>query len=144
MPAGDERPVLFAEPGSSWWPVSWGPAFGAAGLALGAPAGSSHWPAWLVVGLGLGVLTALWVRSRRRLLRVLLTGDTLTQGQERLDVARIAGLAEDAPAGARVLGGGWTVPRGFTEVPVRLDDGSVVIAFARDGEGLRGALRGCV
>jgi hypothetical protein len=32
------------------------------------------------------------------------------------------------------------VPRKFTEVPVRLTDGSTVLAWARDGDALRAAL----
>jgi hypothetical protein len=42
--------------------------------------------------------------------------------------------------GGRVLGGGWTVPRKYDELPLRLDDGTVVLAWARDGEALRSAL----
>jgi hypothetical protein len=45
------------------------------------------------------------------------------------------------PVGARVLGGGWTVPKKFTEVPLRLVDDSVVVAWAKDPEALRAALR---
>jgi hypothetical protein len=44
------------------------------------------------------------------------------------------------PVGARVLGGGWTVPKKFTEVPLRLTDDTVVVAWARDPEALRAAL----
>ncbi len=44
--------------------------------------------------------------------------------------------------GARVLGGGAWVPKGTTDVPLRLTDGSTVVGWARDGHGLRDALRG--
>jgi hypothetical protein len=134
-------PVLFAEDGSTWWPVLWGPVFAAAGAGLEAFGGRVHWVAWLVVGVGLAGAAAGWVRSRRRLLCVRLTGTELVQGTETLAVQRIAEVPEDeAPAGARVLGGGWTVPRKFDAVPVRLSDGAVVLAWARDGDGLRAAL----
>jgi len=137
--------MIFAEPGSTWWPVLWGPVFAVLGAGLEALSGRVHWVAWLVVGVGLAGAAAAWVRGRRRLLAVRLTGTTLTEGTESLAVQRIAeidGVA--APPRARVLGGGWTVPRKFAEVPVRLDDGTVVLAWARDGEGLREALRGLV
>ncbi|MFL6140795.1 MAG: hypothetical protein ACJ72N_02850 [Labedaea sp.] len=143
------RPVRFAEPGSTWWPVLWGPAFAGLGAGVEAMSGRPHLAGWLVVGVGLAGLAALWVRSRRRLLSVSLTADELVQGQESLAVRRIADVVADqddpadgaAPVGARVLGGGWTVPRKLTGVPLRLDDGSVVLAWARDGERLRSALR---
>jgi hypothetical protein len=44
------------------------------------------------------------------------------------------------PVGARVLGGGWTVPKKFTELPLRLTDDTVVVAWARDADALRAAL----
>lgn len=141
-PDADE-PVLFAEPGSSWWPVSWGPVFAAVGAGFEAVSGSPHGVAWLLVGVGLAGGAAVWVNLRRRLLRVRLTTRTLTQGQEHLAVERIRGVDDvGTPVGAKVLGGGWTVPHKLTAVPVRLDDGGVVLAWARDAEGLREALRG--
>ncbi|HEV2779492.1 MAG TPA: hypothetical protein VGX25_08830 [Actinophytocola sp.] len=134
--------ALFAEPGSSRWPVLWGPAFAAAGAGVEALGGRVHTVAWILVGLGLAGVAALWVNARRRLLCVRVTPDALVQGQESLAVQRIARVDEaDPPAGARVLGGGWTVPRRFTGVGLRLDDGSAVVAWARDGDGLRAALR---
>jgi len=39
-----------------------------------------------------------------------------------------------------VLGGGWSPPKKYAEVPVKLTDGSVVLAWARDPAGLRSAL----
>jgi hypothetical protein len=139
------EPVLFAEPGSSWRPVLFGPVFAGAGAGVEALSGRVHAVAWVLVGLGLAGAAAVWVRARRRLLAVRLTASTLTQGQETLAVQRIARVDDGEPtAGARVLGGGWTVPRKFTGVPVRLDDGTAVAAWARDGDGLREALRDLV
>jgi hypothetical protein len=132
----------YAESGSSWWPVLWGPVFALAGGLVEASTGPVHLIAWTVVGLALAVLAAVWVQARRRVHAVRLTGEVLHQGREELAVARIADI-EDAgpPLGARVLGGGWTVPKRFTEVPLRLRDGSVVLAWARNPDALRGALR---
>jgi hypothetical protein len=136
--------VLFDEPGSSWWPVLWGPVFAAAGAGVEALSGRVHWVAWLVIGAGLAAGAAAWARARRRLLGVRLTASTLTCGTESLAVERIAEVGGEAPARTRVLGGGWTVPRKFTEVPLRLDEDDVVLAWARNGEALVAALNGVV
>jgi len=134
--------ALFDEPGSSWWPVLWGPVFAAAGAGVEALSGRVHGVAWLIVGGGLAAGAAAWVRARRRLLGVRLTSSTLTCGTESLAVERIAEVGGEAPARTRVLGGAWTVPRKFTEIPLRLNDGDVVLAWARDGDGLITALHG--
>jgi hypothetical protein len=143
-PAGDE-PVLFAEAGSSWWPVLWGPLFAVVGAALEATTGPVHWLPWLVVAGVLGGGAVVWVSARRKVYLVRLTTKALTQGREQLAVADIAAVTDvGTPAGTRVLGGGWTVPRKTTDIPVRLTDGTVVLAWARDDDGLRDALRGLV
>ena len=136
-----DQPVLYHEPGSTWWPVLWGPAFSAAGAGIEAASGPVHGLAWLLVGLGLMVVAVVWVSARRKVCSVWLTPETLRQGRETVDVRRIARI-EDAGVqmGARVLGGGLAVPRKFTGVPLQLDDGSTVLAWARDGEALSGAL----
>ena len=132
----------YAEAGSSWWPVLWGPVFALAGGLVEATTGPVHLIAWIVVGIGLGGLAAVWVQARRRVHSVRLTGETLHQGREELPVERIAEVEDvGPPLGARVLGGGWTVPKRFTEVPLRLRDGSVVLAWAKDPAALRAALR---
>jgi hypothetical protein len=140
-PAPDQ-PVLYAEQGSSWWPLLWGPLFAGVGAGVEALSGPVHGVAWLIVGLALFAVFVVWVNARRRVYAVALTPSTLQQGREHLPVARIAKVADvGASAGARVLGGGWTAPRRTTDIPLRLDDGSVVVAWARDDEELTGALR---
>ena len=132
----------YAEPGSSWWPVLWGPVFALAGGIVEATTGPVHLIAWIVVGVALAGAAALWVRARRQVCSVRLTSEVLHQGREELAVARIAEIEDvGPPLGARVLGGGWSVPKRFTEVPLKLRDGSVVLAWARDPDALRGALR---
>ncbi|MGH3760990.1 hypothetical protein [Actinophytocola sp.] len=139
-PAGE--PVLFTEHGSSWWPLLWGPLFAAFGVGVEATTGPVHWLPWFVVGVGIFAGAAVWVSARRKVYLVRLTTGTLTQGRERLDVEKLAAVTDvGTPAGARILGGGWSVPRRTTAIPVRLGDGSVVLAWARDDEGLRDALR---
>ncbi len=136
------EPVLFTEHGSSWWPLLWGPLFAAAGILLEVTTGPVHWLAWFVVGGGLFGGAVVWVSARRKVYLVRLTTGSLTQGRERLAVGRIAAVTDvGAPAGVRVLGGGWAIPRKTTAVPVRLDDDTVALAWARDDEGLREALR---
>lgn len=137
----DSALVLYAEPGSSLWPVLWGPGFAVAGALVELASGPVHVLAWVVVGIVLGGLAFVWVQARRRVCAVRLTTAALTQGRESLEVGKLAEVDDvGASVGARVLGGGWSVPRKFTEVPVKLTDGSTVLAWARDGDALREAL----
>jgi hypothetical protein len=132
----------YAEPGSSWWPVTWGLVFALAGAGLEALSGPVHVLAWVLAGVGLTGLAAIWVQARRRVCSVRLTAEILYQGREPLSLHKIAEFDDiGAPIGARVLGGGWTVPKRFTEVPLKLADGTVVIAWAKDPDALRAALR---
>lgn len=131
---------VFAEPGSTWWPVAWGPGFALVGALVEALSGPVHVVAWIVVGVVLGAIFALWVTARRRTCAVRVTAEELVQGGERVPVASLAAVEPEDTDGGRVLGGGFTVPRKFTGVPLRLVDGTLVVAWARDGDGLRAAL----
>ncbi|WP_116041698.1 hypothetical protein [Amycolatopsis palatopharyngis] len=142
MTTAGEEPVLYREPGSGLAPLLWGPIFALVGflseVVLGGP---THPVPWTLIGLALLAMTALWVYARRRFLAVRLTPSTLWQGREPLPVRRIVEVDDvGAPVGATVLGGGWTVPRKYDELPLRLDDDSVVVAWAKDVEALRAAL----
>nr|WP_157599739.1 hypothetical protein [Saccharomonospora xinjiangensis] len=123
--------------------MTWGPLFALSGYGLELFSGAgTNAVLWLSVGAGLAALTALWVYARRRFLSVRVTDDALWLGGERLALADIAEVDDvDAPLGTRVLGGALGVPRTFCEVPLRLSDGAVVLAWARDGAALREALR---
>jgi len=132
----------YAEPGSTWWPVTWGLLFALVGAGVEALSGPVHVIAWVLAGIALSGLTAIWVQARRRVCSVLVTDELLHQGREPLAVSKIVAVDDvGAPVGARVLGGGWTVPKRFVEVPLKLADGSVVIAWAKDPDALRAALR---
>jgi hypothetical protein len=73
-----------------------------------------------------------------RVYKVELTPTHLTQGRESIETRTISKVTDvGASTGARVLGGGWTAPRKTDEVPIRLDDGTVALAWARDGEALQ-------
>jgi hypothetical protein len=135
------EPVLYAEQGSSRWPLLWGPLFAGIGAGLEALTGPVHTVPWLVVAIVLFGVAALWVNARRKVYRVELTPKTLRQGMETIQIDTIAQVSDvGAATGAKPLGGGWTTPRRTDEVPVKLDDGTVVLAWARDGEALKNAL----
>jgi hypothetical protein len=138
-----DTPDHYLERGASWAPLLYGPGFAVLGaLAELATGGPVHAVAWTLVGLGLAAITAPWIHARRRFFTVRVTSKALWQGREELSMDRIAEVADvGAPAGARVLGGGWSAPRAYDEIPIRLDDDSVVLAWARDGAALRAAIR---
>lgn len=137
----EPAPLLHHEPGSSWWPVLWGPVFALLGLGLEALTGPVNPGLWAVAGAGLALAALVWVQGRRRVCAVRLTPFALQQGREVLPLEKVAAVRDvEMRAGARVLGGGYTPPRGTTAVPLRLVDGSVVVGWARDPDGLRDAL----
>jgi hypothetical protein len=133
---------LYAESGVSWAAVVWGPVFAVAGaLAELATGGPVHVVGWLMVGFGLCVLTVPWVYARRRFLSLEVTTKQLRQGRETVPAEQLAEVTDvGAPVGARVLGGGWSVPRKYDSLPVKLTDGTVVLAWAKDVEALQDAL----
>jgi hypothetical protein len=134
--------VLYRESGSSWWPLLWGPGFAVAGYLVERITGPASVGLWAIVGLGLTLGTILWVNGRVKTGSVALTAEEAQFGREKLPLAMIEACQDvGAPAGARVLGGGWSVPKGTTAVPLRLLDGTVVLAWARDPEALLAALR---
>jgi hypothetical protein len=136
-----EQPTLYAEPGASWWPLLWGPVFAVLGFGVEALTGPTRPLLWVVVALLLLLPTAFWVQGRRRIYHVRLTPLALHQGREELplrDVAEVEGV--EPRAGAKVLGGGWSLPRGTDAVPIRLTDGTVVMGWARDADALRAAI----
>ncbi|MEU4246049.1 hypothetical protein AB0F15_01415 [Amycolatopsis sp. NPDC026612] len=133
---------LYAESGVSWAAIGWGPVFALVGaLAELVTGGPVHYVGWLMVGAGLCVITMPWVYARRRFLSLEVTTEHLRQGREQLTAAQIAEVADvGTPVGARVLGGGWSVPRKYDSLPVKLADGTVVLAWAKDVEALQDAL----
>ncbi|WP_409183610.1 hypothetical protein F9C11_04240 [Amycolatopsis sp. VS8301801F10] len=134
--------TLYSEAGVGWSALVWGPLFALLGaLAELTTGGPAHVVGWVLIGLALFGLTLPWVYARRRFLSLEVTTEGLRQGRETLAAERIASVTDvGAPVGARVLGGGWSAPRKYDEVPVELDDGTVVLAWARDGEALKTAL----
>ncbi|MCR6485410.1 hypothetical protein M8542_21520 [Amycolatopsis sp. OK19-0408] len=133
---------LYAESGVSWAAIVWGPVFALVGaLAELATGGPVHVVGWLLVGAGLCAITVPWVYARRRFLSLEVTTRQLRQGREKVPAEELASVTDvGAPVGARVLGGGWAVPRKYDSLPVELTDGTVVLAWAKDVEALQDAL----
>jgi hypothetical protein len=133
---------LYAEPGVSWAAIGWGPVFALVGaLAELVTGGPVHVVGWLMVGFALCVITMPWVYARRRFLSLEVTTEELRQGREKVPAAQLASVTDVGPqVGARVLGGGWSVPRKYDSLPVELADGTVVLAWAKDVEALQDAL----
>ncbi|UOZ09485.1 MULTISPECIES: hypothetical protein [unclassified Amycolatopsis] len=133
---------LYAESGVSWVAIVWGPVFAVVGaLAELVTGGPVHLVGWLLVAFGLCVITIPWVYARRRFLSLEVTTKQLRQGREKVQAAELESVTDvGTPVGARVLGGGWSVPRKYDSLPLKLADGTVVLAWAKDVEALQDAL----
>jgi len=136
----------YVEPGGSWRPV-W--IFLAAvvvfvvfeGLLPGIdlPGGM-----WALLGVAVGVVVNSSVQAGR-IWTVRVDGETLSVGRERvpladIDVAHLREVDSGVDAGAPVLGGGWSLPRGRTGLPLKLTDGRTVLVPTRDPRALYTAL----
>ncbi|MBB3084991.1 hypothetical protein [Geodermatophilus sabuli] len=144
----------YAEPGASWRPF-WLVA-GALGLLVVGdqllPALAVPSPVWALVLLAVLGVVGAGVLSARRAWGVRVDAEgadpALTVGRERVLLADVdaahlravgAGTA-GVDAGAPVLGGGWSVPRGRAGLPLRLADGRTVLVPTRDPGALTTAL----
>ena len=143
----------YVEQGGSWrafWLVT-----GALALLLvldlvlpGPDVPASVWAPALVAVLG---VVAAGTLSARRIWTVRVDGRgqdaALSVGRERVpladvDPAHLRDGAGGVSAGAPVLGGSWSLPRGRTGLPLRLTDGRTVLVPTRDPAALRAALVG--
>jgi hypothetical protein len=148
--------VPYEEPGGSWrtfWLVA---GFLVVLLVLDEAVLGGGAPAlvWVLASLVvLGVVAGGTVAARRTwTVRVDRTGPdpALTVGRERVplaevDTGHLRAVREGAAgvdAGAPVLGGGWSVPRGRTGLPLRLTDGRTVLVPTRSPAALAAALAG--
>ena len=141
----------YVEPGGSWTPF-WTVA-GALGLFLAAdlvlPGPDVPSLLWLVAAVSVLGVVGAGALSAHRLwtVRVQGAGDdgALLVGRERvpladIDAAHLRAVDSGVDAGAPVLGGGWSLPRGRTGLPLRLADGRTVLVPTRDPAALRAAL----
>ncbi len=150
--------MSYAEPGGSWRPF-WLVA-GALGLLVvldaALPGPGLPPPVWaLAVVAVLGVVAAGVVSARRAWTVQVDAGGAdpvLAVGPERVPLADVdaahlravgAGTA-GVDAGAPVLGGGWSLPRGRSGLPLRTTDGRTVLVPTRDPAALSRALLAAV
>jgi hypothetical protein len=137
----------YVEPGGTWrtfWLVA---AALATLLVLGLllPGGDVPPLLWIAAIVAvLGIVAGSTV-STRRIWTVRVDAEELTVGRERvaltgIDPAHLREGDSGVDAGAPVLGGGWSMPKGRTGLPLRLTDGRTVLVPTRDPAALRTAL----
>ncbi|TQN41267.1 hypothetical protein FHU33_0630 [Blastococcus colisei] len=100
------------------------------------------WVVALVVVLG---IVAVGTLSGRRVWTVRVDDGALSVGREEvrladIDVDHLRAVDSGVDAGAPVLGGGWSLPRGRTGLPLRFTDGRTVLVPTRDPAALHEAL----
>ncbi len=137
----------YVEPGGSWRPF-WLVAGALAVflvLDLVLPGGDLPALYWAVaIAAVLGVV-AVGCLSGRRVWTVRVDDDGLAVGRETvrladIDADHLRTVDSGVDAGAPVLGGGWSLPKGRTGLPLRLGDGRTVLVPTRDPAALRAAL----
>ncbi|MFF0817906.1 hypothetical protein ACFYVR_22480 [Rhodococcus sp. NPDC003318] len=146
----DAGRVVFAEPGGRWRTVAFGPVLCLVVLVGDLFIGAGvHVFGLTLFAVVLAGLVAVQVAAARRHASVELTGRALRCGTEavaRADIAEVLPAADPEATDplpwetARALGDLSGVPRRRTAIGLRLADGGLVRAWARDGDGLRTAL----
>ncbi|TFV88357.1 hypothetical protein [Blastococcus sp. CT_GayMR16] len=139
--------TAYVEPGGSWRPFWIVAAAFAAFLAFdvalpGPDIPVLVWALVLVVVLG---IVAMGCLSARRIWTVRVDDRSLRVGRENvalsdIDVEHLRAVDSGVDAGAPVLGGGWSLPRGRTGLPLKLTDGRTVLVPTRDPAALYTAL----
>jgi hypothetical protein len=136
----------YVEPGGSWrsfWIVTAAVALFIV-LELVFPGRDLPWIMWPALGLVLGIVAAGCL-SARRIWTVRVDDEALSVGRERvplreIDVEHLREIDSGVDAGAPVLGGGWSLPKGRTGLPLKLTDGRTVLVPTRDPAALWSAL----
>jgi hypothetical protein len=144
----EERATPYVEPGGSWrpfWLVA-GALVAFLVLDLVLPGGDVPALLWVVSIVAVLGIVAAGTLSARRNWTVRVDDDGLAVGRERvalvdIDNAHLRAVDAGVDAGAPVLGGGWSLPRGRTGLPLKLSDGRTVLVPTRDPAALREALR---
>jgi hypothetical protein len=148
--------VRYQEPGGSWRPFWLIAAFLVVLLVLDEAVLGGGAPAlvWVLAFVVVPGVVAAGTVSARRVWTVRVDRDgpepALSVGRERVplaevDTAHLQAVREGAAgvdAGAPVLGGGWSVPRGRTGLPLRLTDGRTVLVPTRAPAALAEAITG--
>jgi hypothetical protein len=100
---------------------------------------------WIVALVAVLGIVAAGTLSARRIWTVRVDDTGLAVGRERvplsdIDAEHLREVDSGVDAGAPVLGGGWSLPRGRTGLPLRFTDGRTVLVPTRDPAALRTAL----
>jgi hypothetical protein len=141
----------YVEPGGSWrpfWLVAGALAVFVV-LDLTFPGGDIPLLLWLVAVVAVLGIVAAGTLSARRIWVVRVDDDGLSVGRERvpsaeIDADHLRAVDSGVDAGAPVLGGGWSLPRGRTGLPLKLTDGRTVLVPTRDPAALHTALLAAV
>lgn len=148
--ASAESRVLFSEPGARWRTIAYGPALCGLILVLEVLRGGAiHWFGLVFCAVLLGGFVWLQVLAGRRHISVELTETHLRAGTEVLPLRNIAAVLPEVDdeswddvdwQSARALGELTGVPRRRTGIGLKLRDGGLVQAWARDHRTLRAEL----
>jgi hypothetical protein len=142
-----ERATSYAEQGGSWRPF-WFVALALAvllALDVALPGGDVPPLLWVVAIVAVLGIVAAGTLSARRIWTVRVDDEALTVGRERvgrseIDADHLRQVDSGVDAGAPVLGGGWSLPKGRTGLPLKLTDGRTVLVPTRDPAALWSAL----
>jgi hypothetical protein len=139
--------TAYVEPGGSWRPfwIVAGALTVFLVLDLALPGGDVPALLWLVAIVAVVGTVGAGCLSARRVWTVRVDDGALSVGRERvplsdIDVGHLREVDSGVDAGAPVLGGGWSLPRGRTGLPLRLADGRTVLVPTRDPAALYEAL----
>jgi hypothetical protein len=137
----------YVEPGGSWRPFCLVAGALVVFLVLDLVLPGEDVPAllWVVAIVAVLGIVAAGTLSARRAWTVRVDDDGLAVGRERVslsdvDAAHLRAVDAGVDAGAPVLGGGWSLPKGRTGLPLKLADGRTVLVPTRDPAALRAAL----
>ncbi|MCA0145990.1 hypothetical protein [Blastococcus sp. LR1] len=140
----------YVERGGSWRPAWVAGGFAALCVVLELVLPGPDLPlfAWAALAVVVVISTSGSLAGRRLFtVRVEGAGDgsTLSVGRERValtevDADHLRALESGVDAGAPVLGGAWSIPKGSTGLPLKLADGRTVLVPTRDPDALRAAL----
>ncbi|WP_439956551.1 hypothetical protein [Nocardia nova] len=147
--------VLFSEPGARWRTVAYGPLLCLLVLILelALRRGPVHWFGLAFCAILLAGFVTLQVVAGKRHVSVELTDSVLRQGTETLPVSSIARIFpehdkeswdDDPWQSARALGELTAVPRRRRGIGLKLRDGAMVQAWARDHQQLRARLSAAI
>jgi hypothetical protein len=137
----------YVEQGGSWRPFWIVAAAFAVFVALDVALPGSDIPVlvWVLVLITVLGIVAAGCLSARRVWTVRVGDDALVVGRERValadvDAEHLREIESGVDAGAPVLGGGWSLPRGRTGLPLKLTEGRTVLVPTRNPAALRAAL----